>query len=472
MIRCRWSRQRSRWSRRRGADRAGRGDRRASFESLLDDVAGHLNAQHGRLIDLTVWLLAHPEEWQGDGLWTPNQYLAWRCGIGPALASNVIAAAERAAELPAAIEAVRRGEMSLDQLMPIVRSVPAWADEQAVSLAKRLTVSQTRRMVKETDWTWQAGIGSMSPSVATTPDPSDEPDAEQEARQDDSSERPGRGVGPTRTGSATGSGPMVAGSSTPTSTPISAAVRIVAGRSPRGRVRPRSVMETAIDGGAFSTVSDVDGLIELAQRSLDTGDGTGSPQPLPGQPLPRARRRARNRSRHRDPRADRAVPRRATGTSIPWSSKRGLPVSVGRSQRTIPDRTRRTVLHRDGHCCQVPGCTATRGLDLHHIIHWSELGPTDTRNLITLCSRHHRMHHKHRLGITGNADDADSLVFTDARGRPIRASGANPAPPGGPPRPIEGRYEHPLGERLDRRWVTFVDPSIPPHLRHHHPDIA
>ena len=98
----------------------------SSFEPLLDDVAGHLNAQHGRLIDLTIWLLAHPEAWQGDGVWTASQYLAWRCGVGPALASNVIAAAERADELPVAIETVRRGEMSLDQLMPIVRKVPAW----------------------------------------------------------------------------------------------------------------------------------------------------------------------------------------------------------------------------------------------------------------------------------------------------------------------------------------------------------
>ena len=129
----------------------------ASFEPLLDDVAGQLNAQHGRLIDLTIWLLAHPEAWQGDGVWTATQFLAWRCGIGPSLASNVIAAAERADELPAAIATVRRGEMSLDQLMPIVRKVPAWADEQAVSLVKRLTVSQTRRLVAETDWAWQPG---------------------------------------------------------------------------------------------------------------------------------------------------------------------------------------------------------------------------------------------------------------------------------------------------------------------------
>ena len=225
------------------------------------------------------------------------------------------------------------------------------------------------------------------------------------------------------------------------------------------------------DASTFRSVSDVDALVEIAQRSLDT--------------IPEVSRRNRYRvNLYLDVDGHLAT---SEGTVLPQSIARyltcdgaidpvfvesGLPVSVGRSQRTIPDRTRRTVLQRDGHCCQVPGCTARRGLDLHHIIHWANDGPTDTWNLITLCSRHHRMHHKHRLGITGDADHPDTLVFTDARGRPLRASGARPVPPGGPPTPIRGRYEHPLGERLDARWVTFVEPSTPPDQRRHHPQIA
>ena len=239
----------------------------SSFESLLDDVAGHLNAQHGRLIDLTVWLLAHPEEWQGDGLWTPNQYLAWRCGIGPALASNVIAAAERAAELPTAIGAVRCGEMSLDQLMPIVRSVPSWADEQAVSLAKRLTVAQTRRMIRETDWDWQPGrVDGPEAREASLPG--------EEVRADElSSDGP--------------SSEPVAEASTPDEN------RVNYGFGPDGRwflhadldADLGSLFESALDetrdaelarrchdggdDGAFWPASNADGLIELAQRSLD-----------------------------------------------------------------------------------------------------------------------------------------------------------------------------------------------------------
>jgi hypothetical protein len=444
----------------------------ASFESLLDEVTGHLNAQHGRLFDLTVWLLAHPEAWQGDGLWTPNQYLAWRCGIGPALATNVIAVAERAADLSAAIDAVRRGEMSLDQLMPIVRSVPAWADEQAVSLAKRLTVSQVRRMVKETDWPWQPG--RVDEPVADNAWSDHARETGEPQRSDESA------------GESVDAVPDEA---------VADENRVSSGFGPDGRwflhadldadlgVLFESAIDEARDAefarrghggaevGAFSTVSDADGLIEIVNRSLDTVTA----------PARRNRYRV-NLYLERDGllATDRGVEIPAPiarfltcdGHLDPVVVAQGLPVSVGRSQRTVPDRTRRTVLHRDDRCCQIPGCTTTRGLDLHHIVHWSLFGPTDTWNSITMCSRHHRMHHKHRLGISGNADDPDSLVFTDARGRPIRASGANPASPSSPPRPIVGRYEHPLGERLDRRWVTFVDPSIPLHLRHQHTDIA
>jgi hypothetical protein len=59
------------------------------------------------------------------------------------------------------------------------------------------------------------------------------------------------------------------------------------------------------------------------------------------------------------------------------------------------------------------------------------------------------------LGISGDADDPDGLVFTDARGRPL-------APAGKPTPPSElvptGNWVHPSGERLDGRWVHFSPP--------------
>ncbi len=58
-----------------------------NVDALLDDVAGHLNAQHGRLIDLTVWLLANPLDVAGrrclDGGAVPCLAL-WRVALdGP-----------------------------------------------------------------------------------------------------------------------------------------------------------------------------------------------------------------------------------------------------------------------------------------------------------------------------------------------------------------------------------------------------
>ena len=500
-------------------------------DALFDEVAGHLNAQTGRLIDLTIWLLANMQEWQGDGLWTPNQYLAWRCGVGPSMASNIVAAAGRAKELPVAIEAVRRGELSLDQLMPIVRRVPDWADEQVVSLATPLTVSQIRRLVARTDWEWRPGHPHDA-SIDVDPDTREDTDPADTAAAD------GPGV---HAGEATGDdhgSDEVGGADSHDDIGIDAAMgradgepaddrngdagdeqhrtdaepeesaggdadenRVSYGIGADGRwylyasLDPDlgAVVETALneardalhternggDGGndasgsgnVYRPVSDADGFVELAHRSLDAVLGTSR----------------RNRYRINmyldidggltDDHGTVLPPSIAElltcdGRIDPVFVDDAIPISVGRSQRTIPDRTRRAVLKRDGHCCQVPGCDVGRGLDLHHIVHWSRNGPTDTFNLITLCARHHRMHHQGRIGITGDADHRSSLVFSDARGRPIRASGANPTPPTGPPPPIRGVWEHPDGGRLDGRWVTFADPAIADQPRHQQPGVA
>jgi hypothetical protein len=135
--------------------------------------------------------------------------------------------------------------------------------------------------------------------------------------------------------------------------------------------------------------------------------------------------------------------------------------SVGRSQRIVPERTRRHVISRD-QACRVPGCGAHRLLEVHHIIHWEDHGPTDTPNLICLCPHHHRLHHQGKLGITGNADRPDGVKFTNQAGNPIAQTGTKPKPPGGPPHEPVGIYQHPLGERLKGRWIYYNPP------RQHH----
>ncbi len=86
----------------------------------------------------------------------------------------------------------------------------------------------------------------------------------------------------------------------------------------------------------------------------------------------------------------------------------------------IPSRIRKQVWRRDRGRCRVPGCRATRNLDVHHIVHRADGGGHDSSNLIVLCSGHHMLHHDGLLGIHGRAPDElafarDGKPLVDAR---------------------------------------------------------
>jgi hypothetical protein len=147
------------------------------------------------------------------------------------------------------------------------------------------------------------------------------------------------------------------------------------------------------------------------------------------------------------------------GTVSPVFTDAALPVSVGRTQRTVPERTRRIVLARDGKC-RVPWCSQTRWLQIHHLDPRRHGGSHDTANLIAICGADHRHHHRGHLGIAGNADDPDGLTFTDRHGRVIDPA-AHPIRPTGPPPAPAKPYEHPTGERLQRWAVVYPDPPPP-----------
>lgn len=67
------------------------------------------------------------------------------------------------------------------------------------------------------------------------------------------------------------------------------------------------------------------------------------------------------------------------------------PISVGKRSRTITPALRRAILHRDGGRCAIDGCNSRHRLQPHHIIPFSEGGPTDSENLTTLCWFHHHV---------------------------------------------------------------------------------
>ena len=414
---------------------------------VIDDVfsstAGHLNAQHARLVSAVVWMLDHVREWQGDGLWTPEAYVRWRTGVSQATATKIVAVAKRAAEFPHCIDAMQRGELSLDQIAPVAKHAPGWCDQQMAGLAPRLTVAQITKTARQYPWNYD-----LSPTAQGA-------EAKADVTEEGLDDNPNDKSAPAPADEAW------------------------YGWDDNGRFRLQanlghdtgSIIETALTQARdvlFSAGTPdndtADALIEIAERSLDSIE---SPE-----------RRSRYRINfHMTEEGDvtdsrgRPVPNAAADCITcnalvsPVKFVNGVPVSVGRSQHIVPDRTRRLVEHRD-QGCRVPGCSSDRYVEVHHIIHWSHNGPTDTWNLICLCPKHHRLHHQGRLGITGNSDRqhgaAGEVEFTDASGKILTESGARPWPPGALPPPIQGTYEHPIGERLDFRWLHFNnDPQRP-----------
>lgn len=441
----------------------------------LDDVAveinllaGHRNALDGRLVDVAIWLLAN-DDWKGTGLSRPEQFLAFRCGLGPASARRYVQVAERAEELPESIGALRRGELCLDQLMPIVRRVPAWADSQVLRLSKKLTVGQINAVINNYDF-------ERSGPPAERDAPVIDDGAADEAELIATIDAARAGASTENTSTCTSASASTSTSTVPADTERARSTmpkdRCWVGVGDDGRWRLH--LETSPDVGmvidaalreardrAFRStgnmVSDAEALADVASRSLDAIDDASQ----------RDRFRINLHVRTDGVTTDElgatlpdVVARHIScdGLVSPVFTEHGAPLSVGRSQRIVPDRTRRIVLLRDGGC-RVPGCGATRHLEVHHIIHWSNSGPTDTWNLVALCGHHHRMHHRGRLGVAGNADIADGLIITNEHGIDMHHDGLRPEPVTGPPPAPAGEYQPPRCERLDMDYVSFIHPE-------------
>jgi hypothetical protein len=82
----------------------------------------------------------------------------------------------------------------------------------------------------------------------------------------------------------------------------------------------------------------------------------------------------------------------------------GVPLGVGRTSRVVPSWLETLVSYRDEGRCRYPGCERTRGTQCHHIRHWADGGPTDLANLVTLCSRHHHLVHEGGFSLGGDPD--------------------------------------------------------------------
>jgi hypothetical protein len=327
----------------------------------MTSIAGHLNVFHAQLVETIADALA-ADEWVGPGIHSAKQWVAWKTGVSPERADQIVAVSRKHADFPAVMEAFGSGELSLEQVSVVVKA-PPWADRDVLDIAKVSTVAQLRRVIRSNRFEGDPDEPEPTPKQR---------DGERLSTHvtDDSRWRLNgeldldRGMVVDSALGAARDELYQSGETEITNADCLAHVcnRYLDGITSELR-RDRSKVWIHLD---------------VSSHQATTSGGWHVPMVIRDQVL-------------------------CDSSIQPVWERDGIPFSVGRTQRIVPERTRRIIELRD-RGCRVPGCTSQRHVEIHHIIHWLDDGPTDTWNLLSLCSKHHRLHHQGGLGITGNAD--------------------------------------------------------------------
>ncbi|HYI62999.1 MAG TPA: DUF222 domain-containing protein [Acidimicrobiales bacterium] len=452
------------------------GDAVERLEREVARVAGVRNAADAQLVGLVAEALGGGL-WQGDGVHTPVQWLMWRAGLERSTARRIVGLARRAAELPVTMGAFSEGRLSLDQAAKVARFTPAPFEASVCELAESATVAQIARATCR--YGFDAAVAGVVPVTAAEPIPeAPDPASEDEVERSvtfgtDEAAWWARVRLPVEEGLV-----------------VQSALGTARERLHREDVEARVSWADALVGMANTTLAHDAIGAERAARThvlvhletgttlgpvssgpmrdpLGAGDLVGRASVAGSMALPSDGLRAAVPVEPGGPVGTGWVASVHRGPVLPASVRRfvlcdadvqvvrledGRPIEVGRVRRTPSVRLRRLVEHRD-HGCRVPGCDRTLWVQVHHIRHWEDGGPTESWNLCCLCPFHHRLHHRGHLGITGNADGV--LTFTDRSGRRL-ASAGKPRPPGPEDTPRVPPYQGPTGERLDPRAVHFT----------------
>jgi hypothetical protein len=374
----------------------------------------------------------------------------------------MVAVARRRTELPVVAESVAAGRLSLDQAAVVAHHVPATHERSVGELAQHLTVPQLRRAVSRHAFTSEPGSGAVGNATQeeTSEDGSSGLAAEQSAAEHRACARPNLSMHYDRDGrfQLRYSAPATIGAL------VEQALK-----------EAKDALFTTQPGGAESSDTGsgrvgpdatgdhptyADALAEIAHRALATVTSTsrGSHYRVlqlstdgawvnGGGPIP-ARLLARFLT---------------DGQVQPVWETDGRPVSVGRTMRILPHRSRRLIEDRD-RGCRFPGCSATRFVEIHHLHPWADGGPTDHDNLVSLCPFHHDAIDRGDYRIAGDPSRPDGLTVTNRYGLPVRpptltelAAPRGVGPPAGFRLGVQPAYQPPTGERL--RWT---DIEIPP----------
>ncbi len=356
----------------------------ARLEGEITTLAAHINAATCQFLEL-VGEFDRREGWAQWGCASAAEWLSWRCGLCPRTAREHVRVAGRLRELALLRGAFARGELSFSQVRAICRVADAGSEETLVGFARNATAAQLERIVG-------SFRGVLARELA-------EVDRSHEQRylvhhtEDD-----GSLVLQARLPAEDGALVLAAlqaarGSAEPTPAP----------RATNADALVRMAETTLGESAATSNGGERTHLVvhvDVATLSHDDPDGACHVEHGPALHPETARRLACDARLTRMVEAD------------------GKPLSVGRRTRTIPPALRRALQSRD-EGCRFPGCTHTRHVDAHHILHWARGGATKLDNLVTLCRRHHRLLHEGGFSLVAQAGGRLRFHRPDGREIPV-----------------------------------------------------
>ena len=372
----------------------------------LDELAAlsaHLAAATARFLEL-VWEQHETGESDDSG-----RFLAFRCGITVREAREYLRVAEALQELPAMRAAFARGEVTFTKLRALTRVATASSEEGLLELAGVLTASQLERALR----------AFRRVAVA-------------EARETHELEYVDYYWG--EDGTLMLRARLAAEDGTLLVTALEAARERVAERRHKERAAGREA-EEAVASSLHVVVEPrstrVEALLEVAQKSLDASGEPGVTQARLVVHVDAAALATDGGGRCELEDGPVVAPETARRLGcdadlVAQVERDGLPVSVGRTRRTVPPALRRLLEARDTNTCCFPGCERGRHLQAHHRRHWANGGETSLDNLVLLCFHHHRLVHEGGYTIE---NPGGGLCFRNRYG--VVASSVPPRPPPG-----------------------------------------
>lgn len=440
-------------------------------------LGGHIAAATCRLLVL-IGALDEREAWAGVGLLGPAHWLSVHCGMGSGAAREHVRVARALRGLPKVLEAFAAGQISYSKVRAITRVATTQNQEDLLELAdvapanqlerlvrglvqaQDLELTEQRRARRRVTWTWEED-GSLSFSGRLPPEDGarlvDVLQATADRAEDDTANAPnpedGPMVGPAERRQASMADALVEIIDTAATTGDEAA-RWANARESVVHVALADLHDAPVHDAPVHDGADHKPLTPTADPSSVTSEVNSGPRLAHGPLLHRqvARRLACDGGIVLE------VNERADAAGRPV----GRTLEVGRRVRRPSAAQMRALWSRDGGC-RYPGCRRRRHLHAHHVLFWSDGGPTELSNLVLICGKHHRLLHEGEYTLDLTADGAVTVRAPD--GTPISEQ---PPPPGTltgaravatdagatiTPDNLEARWD---GARLDLPYATSV----------------